>query len=175
MDLPRFLAPSVPLCRVIARYRTAWRNPPRSRRGWGGAAGKIGARVGFVLPNSVMHTQHRRVGHKGVYARLRRAMGAGTSRFDTLGTRVRRAHHCLAARIDSVGGHGARESLIRIEGRASAFAHPTRPCNTISQKKIGPCLRLWARGRPYFLSSVSLEIEGDGAPTRRSARITPGG
>ena len=44
-----------------------------------------------------------------------------------------------------------------------------------SKKKIGPCLRLWARGSPSFLSSVSLEIEGDGAPTGRSARITPGG
>ena len=44
-----------------------------------------------------------------------------------------------------------------------------------SQKKIGPCLRLWARGSPAFFSSVSLEIEGDGAPTRRMARIAPGG
>src|SRR5438128_1859777 len=45
----------------------------------------------------------------------------------------------------------------------------------LNQKKIGPCLRLWARGSPAFLSSVSLENEGDGAPTRRIARITPGG
>src|SRR5262249_48919581 len=30
-------------------------------------------------------------------------------------------------------------------------------------------------GSPSFLSSVSLEIEGDGAPTRRMARIAPGG
>jgi hypothetical protein len=81
--------------------------------------------------------------------------------------------------IDAVGGHGVRESFIRIEGiriegiriegiriegRATAFAHPTRLCITSSQKKIGPCLRLWARGSPSFLFSVSLETEGDGAP-----------
>ena len=34
----------------------------------------------------------------------------------------------------------------------------------LSQKNIVPCLRLWARGSPSFLSSVSLAIEGDGAP-----------
>src|SRR5262245_42626067 len=34
----------------------------------------------------------------------------------------------------------------------------------LSQKKIGPCLRLWARGRPHSSSSVSLGVEGDGAP-----------
>src|SRR5262245_881584 len=34
----------------------------------------------------------------------------------------------------------------------------------LSQKKIGPCLRLWARGSPSFFSSVSLATEGDGAP-----------
>src|SRR5262245_14568732 len=34
----------------------------------------------------------------------------------------------------------------------------------IEQKEIGPCLRLWARGAPSFLSSVSLETEGVGAP-----------
>src|SRR5262245_42203311 len=33
-----------------------------------------------------------------------------------------------------------------------------------SKIKIVPCLRLWARGSPAFLSSVSLAIEGDGAP-----------
>src|SRR5262247_707279 len=31
-----------------------------------------------------------------------------------------------AACIDVVGGHGACESLIYVEGCASAFAHPTR-------------------------------------------------
>jgi hypothetical protein len=30
------------------------------------------------------------------------------------------------------------------------MAHPTRPCITLSQKKIGPCLWLWARGSPAF-------------------------
>src|SRR4029450_11086911 len=35
---------------------------------------------------------------------------------------------------------------------------------TLGQKKIGPCLRLWARGSPSLLSSVSLETEGVGAP-----------
>src|SRR5215510_10241783 len=88
--------------------------------------------------------------------------------------------------IDADGGHGVREALIGVEGRASAhspsktgvnalMAHPTTLCITLTQKKIGPCLRLWARGRPYFLTSVSLEIEGVGAPTRRIARIAPGG
>src|SRR5262245_5909864 len=33
-----------------------------------------------------------------------------------------------------------------------------------SKIKIVPCLRLWARGSPAFLSSVSLAIEGDCAP-----------
>ena len=32
---------------------------------------------------------------------------------------------------------------------------------------------LWARGSPAFLSSVSLANEGDGAPTRRMAWISP--
>ena len=44
----------------------------------------------------------------------------------------------LAACIDSVGGHSARESLIRVEDRASACAHPTRPCITFSQRKSAP-------------------------------------
>src|SRR5262245_49988815 len=33
-----------------------------------------------------------------------------------------------------------------------------------SKMNIGPCLRLWARGSPSFLSSVSLADEGVGAP-----------
>jgi hypothetical protein len=44
-----------------------------------------------------------------------------------------------------------------------------------SKKKIGPCLRLWARGSPAFLSFRFPRNEGVGAPTRRIARITPGG
>src|SRR5437870_11744172 len=40
---------------------------------------------------------------------------------------------------------------------------------------IGPCFGSGPGDRPHFSSSVSLAIEGDGAPTGRSARITPGG
>ena len=58
---------------------------------------------------------------------------------------------------------------------ANAFAHPTRLCITLSQKKFGPCLRLWARGRPHSCLFASPSGEGVGAPTRRMARITPGG
>src|SRR5262245_50273813 len=36
--------------------------------------------------------------------------------------------------------------------------------SSLRQKKIGPCLRLWARGSPSFSSSVSLATEGVGAP-----------
>src|SRR5438128_11686541 len=44
----------------------------------------------------------------------------------------------------------AHESLCHREKcSANAFAHPTRLCITLSQKKFGPCLRLWARGRPH--------------------------
>src|SRR5438093_5984866 len=47
---------------------------------------------------------------------------------------------------------------------------------TCESKKIGPCSRLWARGSPSFgSSSVPRTNEGVGAPTRRLARITPGG
>src|SRR5262249_50273189 len=48
----------------------------------------------------------------------------------------------------------------------------------LNQMKIGPCLRLRARGSPSFLFTSLLpspSIEGVGAPTRRSARIAPGG
>src|SRR5262245_11501201 len=41
--------------------------------------------------------------------------------------------------------------------------------------EIVPCLRLWARGSPAFLSFRFPSGEGVGAPTRRIARITPGG
>src|SRR4029450_1040462 len=34
----------------------------------------------------------------------------------------------------------------------------------MESKENRPLFRLWARGSPSFLSSVSLEIEGDGAP-----------
>src|SRR5439155_26305969 len=34
--------------------------------------------------------------------------------------------------------HGARESLICVEDRASAFAHPTRLCIALGQKKSAP-------------------------------------
>jgi hypothetical protein len=61
------------------------------------------------------------------------------------------------------------------EGSAGAFAHPTRLCITLTQKKLGPCFGSGPGDRPHSASSVSLEIEGDGAPTRRMARITPGG
>jgi len=54
-------------------------------------------------------------------------------------------------------GNGARKSLIRIEGRAPrllpTLQEPSNLCITLSQKKIGPCLRLWARGSPAFFSS----------------------
>jgi hypothetical protein len=43
------------------------------------------------------------------------------------------------------------------------------------QRKTAPVCRLRARGSPSFLSSVALAIEGDGAPTRRMARIAPSG
>src|SRR5439155_16243734 len=45
----------------------------------------------------------------------------------------------------------------------------------LESKKIGPCFGSGPGDRPHFSSSVSLAIEGDGAPTGRSARITPGG
>jgi hypothetical protein len=46
----------------------------------------------------------------------------------------------------------------------------------LRSKANRPLFRLRARGSPSFLStSVSLAIEGVGAPTRRSARIAPGG
>src|SRR5215831_6294955 len=62
--------------------------------------------------------------------------------------------------------------FLLVEFSASAFAHPTRLCITLSQKKIGPCLRLWARGRPYFLSSVSLANRGGWRATRRMTQVT---
>src|SRR5262245_50290521 len=43
----------------------------------------------------------------------------------------------------------------------------------LSQKKIGPCLRLWARGSPSFSSSVSPRNRGGRRATRRMAWITP--
>src|SRR5262245_22885707 len=42
------------------------------------------------------------------------------------------------------------------------------------RKKIGPCTRLWASGSP-LLSSVSLAVEGVGAPTGAVPGIAPGG
>ena len=45
--------------------------------------------------------------------------------------------------------------------------------NALSQKEIGPCLRLWARGTPAFLSFRFPQTEGVGAPTRRMAWISP--
>src|SRR5438093_888830 len=50
---------------------------------------------------------------------------------------------------------------------ASAFAHPYKSDRgdvTNSQKEIGPCFGSGPGGRPHSASSVSLEIEGDGAP-----------
>src|SRR5262249_60689611 len=46
----------------------------------------------------------------------------------------------------------------------------------LESKAYRPCLRLRARGSPSFLSLPSpSKIEGVGAPTRRRARIAPGG
>jgi hypothetical protein len=42
-------------------------------------------------------------------------------------------------------------------------------------KKIGPCLHASGRGAPSFLCPHLPRVEGDGAPTRRNARIAPGG
>ena len=50
---------------------------------------------------------------------------------------------------------------------ASAFAHPYKSDRgdvTNSQKEIGPCFGSGPGGRPRSSSSVSLAIEGDGAP-----------
>src|SRR5262249_51461491 len=83
-----------------------------------------------------------------------------------------------AACIDVVGGHGARESLISVDGRANAFAHPTRATAVrlqITKRKSSPVCCFGPGGRPHSPSSPSLELEGVGAPTRRSARIAPGG
>src|SRR5262249_61304 len=75
--------------------------------------------------------------------------------------------HALPVAARRRRGHGARESLP--SGNFAPAPLPTlrRRESSLSQKKIGPCLRLWARGSPALFSSVSLEIEGDGAPTRR--------
>src|SRR5262249_52692687 len=54
-----------------------------------------------------------------------------------------------------------------------AGAHPGY--ETTEAKTYPPLFAALGQGSPSFLSSVSLDIEGDGAPTRRSARITPGG
>src|SRR5947208_3779417 len=58
--------------------------------------------------------------------------------------------------------------------RAGAFAHPTRPCITLSQKKIGPCLRLWARGSPAFLFFRLPRKRGGLRADKAHARIPPG-
>ena len=50
---------------------------------------------------------------------------------------------------------------------ATAFAHPYKSDRgdvTNSQKEIGPCFGSGPGGRPRSSSSVSLAIEGDGAP-----------
>jgi hypothetical protein len=39
------------------------------------------------------------------------------------------------------------------------------------QKNVGPCLLLWARGSPSFLSFASPSGEGVGAPTRRMIQV----
>src|SRR5262245_61042310 len=64
----------------------------------------------------------------------------------------------------------ARIHLIQLSNSAVCFSEIAA-----SQKKIGPCFGSGPGDRPHFSSSVSLANEGVGAPTRRSARITPGG
>src|SRR4030095_11111105 len=76
-----------------------------------------------------------------------------------------------AARIDSVGGHGAREALICVEDHANTFAHPTRLCVALSQNDIVPCLRLWARGSPSFLSFRFPQNQGGRRATRRMTQV----
>src|SRR5215510_8409192 len=73
------------------------------------------------------------------------------------------AWNCLAGRQDDIG-RPLRPSPER--GMARAMM-------AVRQKKIVPCLLLWARGSPAFLSVRFPSGEGDGAPTRRIARITP--
>ena len=87
----------------------------------------------------------------------------------------------LAARIDSVGGHGVRESLIGVEGCASAFTHPTVQSIFVESKENRPLFAALARGSPAFLSSVSLENRGGWRADKahcpdysgRVVRITP--
>src|SRR5215470_7141701 len=72
-----------------------------------------------------------------------------------------------AGRAQSVAPHTFTYSVVK---QPVAFGESIR-----TKGKSSPVCGSGPGGRPYFLSSVSLEIEGDGAPTRRSARITPGG
>ena len=80
--------------------------------------------------------RHRSVGHKGVYARLRRARGAGTALQRSEGLAYAVPTSDGAACIDADGGHGVRQSLIRIgdftrarspskTGVNALVAHPT--------------------------------------------------
>src|SRR5262249_12394565 len=87
---------------------------------------------------------------------------------------VRRAHAFFRRSVWVCDAWARRTIGIAAQkGRASAFAHPTVPCMFIESNENRPLFRLWARGRPHSASSVSLAGEGDGAPTKRMAWITP--
>src|SRR5262245_55411277 len=80
----------------------------------------------------------------------------------------------------SAGGHGARELVARMERSAIRVLQRCRaapalrfaPCGlqgiALTQKKIGPCLRLWARGSPSF-RSFRFPPQGEGLARRQGA------
>src|SRR5262245_57469274 len=63
----------------------------------------------------------------------------------------------------------ARRTRVFAIGETSCqrLCPPYETVHYVESKENRPLFRLWARGSPAFLSSVSLANEGVGAPTRR--------
>jgi hypothetical protein len=127
-------------------------------------AGRAMAGVGRILVSkTMMEVRNRRVGK-----------GVGTAVPHRLVSRApcpRVTHHTRIAQ-ERVGT--AHESHCRWGNAVPAPLPTLRNC--IETKEYRPLFAIFGPGvRPHSFTSVSLEIEGVGAPTRRSARIAPGG
>ena len=96
--------------------------------------------------------------------------------FPPVRTLVRRAHARLRDLLRSLArGHGARWT-VPYRRPCQRLCPPYKTVRCVESKKIVPCLAALGQGVariPLFIPSP--QGEGVGAPTRRIARITPGG
>jgi len=152
--------------------------------------------VGFVLPKRLLRPPPRKrrgSGGPGPSSQISQSLGSPLPRGRTESVALSALTYSIVkqpcVRVEPVARMGAQRhpgAVVQVARISRHFAIARRKTRVnalmaqcglqavaLSQKKIVPCSRLWARGAPSFLSSVSLENRGGWRATRRMAWITP--